>query len=55
MNVAKKLFEPNENDVNNYLNAEYWRLKYFRTKGNYGSIIVVLATAILCIIWKLGI
>lgn len=43
------MFEPDENDVKNYFNAEYWRLKYFRTKGNYGSIIAVLITAIILI------
>lgn len=32
-----------EQDLNNYMNAEYWRLRYFRSKANLLTIIVWLA------------
>ncbi|CAH0998010.1 hypothetical protein EMA8858_04145 [Emticicia aquatica] len=42
-----------ENDIENFNNAEYWRLKYFQTKGNYGSIIIVLSLALLSLLIRL--
>lgn len=27
------MFEPKQDDIENYFNAEYWRLKYFSIKG----------------------
>ena len=44
------MFKPNTNDVENYLNAEYWRLKYFRTKGNLGEVIILETFVILCLL-----
>lgn len=39
-----------ENDIENYNNADYWRLKYYKTKGNYGSIIIVLSLALISLL-----
>lgn len=50
--IKKTMFEPKRDDVENYFNAEYWRLKYFSVKGNYGQIIILESLVLLSLLLK---
>lgn len=42
-----------KSDIENYLNAEYWRIKYFSLKGNWGMVIIVEMLVIISLLLKI--